>query len=148
MGAAKAHIQLQSAQLDEVKDHLFRLEPRQGDLTESEAKSIYADMCKGIQRWVDSRMSSLDATGGVRVGGSPDALQAYRFVSLLREHGRRCIYTDQSDDYHVFAIIMNYLWLALFSRFFYCPLDDLDGETIQTWMERVETTMTERRGKL
>ncbi|KAH8169865.1 hypothetical protein LIA77_10409 [Sarocladium implicatum] len=147
LDAAKAHLEKQSMQLDQVKDHVFRMKPRRDELTENEAKSLYADLCKGIRRWVDSRMSSLDTTGGVRVGGTPGALQASRLVSLLRESGRRCIDVDQSDEYHVFAIVMNYLWLALFSRFFYCPLDDAEDGSVQVWMERLEQSMRENKGE-
>jgi hypothetical protein len=146
LDSTRIQLQTRSTQLNEVRDQVFRLQPARGEITESEAKSLYQSLCKGIQRWVESRMSSLDSMGGARVGTMPGALQAYRLVALLRESARRCIDLDQSEEYHVFAIIMNYIGLGLFSKSFYCPIDESEDNATQLWIDKIEETMSGQRG--
>lgn len=146
LDSTRNQLQSRSSQLNEVRDQVFRLQPARSEITESEAKSLYQSLCKGIARWVESRMASLDAMGGARVGTMPGALQAYRFVSLLRESARRCIDVGQSEEYHVFAVIMNYIGLGLFGRSFYCPVDESDDNATQVWIDRIEEMMSGQRG--
>lgn len=147
LDSAKVQIQSRSKQLNEVRDQVFRLQPTRSEITEAEAKSLYSSLCKGIQRWVENRMSSLDtAGGGARISTTAGALQAYRLVSLLRESARHCIDVDQSDEYHIFAVVMNYLWLALFSRPFYSPLDDSNDNSTQASIDKIEKAMSGQRG--
>jgi len=48
----------------------------------------------------------------------------------------------QSDEHHVIAVIMYYLWLALFSKSFYCPLDGSDDDATIIWIDELESTMS------
>lgn len=146
LDSTKIQLQARSTQLNEVRDQVFRLQPARSEITESEAKSLYQNLCKSIQRWVESRMSSLDSMGGARVGTMPGALQAYRLVALLRESARRCIDVDQSEEFHVFAIIMNYIALGLFSRSFYSPIDESNDNATQLWIDKIEEAMSGQRG--
>ncbi|KAH6888079.1 hypothetical protein B0T10DRAFT_67040 [Thelonectria olida] len=129
-------------QLQEAKDQVFRLQPRRNDITEAEAREGYKNLCGNVQRWVENRMSGvLDDLDEGRLRTRTAPPHAARFVGLLREASRRCLNVDQSDEYHVIGAIMNYLWLAIFSRSFYVPLDDTQGDGTVLWIDELESTM-------
>lgn len=131
-------------QLQEAKDHIFRLQPQRSDVTEAEAREGYKNLCGSVQRWVENRMSGvLDdlEEGRLSTRAAPSQASA-RFVGLLREASRRCIGVDQSDEYHVIGVIMNYLWLAVFSKSFYAPLDDTPADDTLMWIDELEKQMS------
>ncbi|ETS00177.1 hypothetical protein M419DRAFT_84117 [Trichoderma reesei RUT C-30] len=124
------------------KDQNTRPAPRRKDITEAEAQEAYRVLCDNVQRWVEQRIRPvLDdlASGHFRCQPSPS--QSTRFVSLLREPATSCLNVWHSDEYHFMALIMQYLWLVFFSRSFYCPLDDGDGETTAAWLDDLESAI-------
>ena len=130
-------------QLSDAKDQIFRLQPRGKDITESEAVDAYRTLCGNIQRWVDNRMKPiLDDLDYGRLKVRPMPAQATRLVSFMREAAKRGIDLDQSDTYHVIAIIMNYLGLVFFSKSFYCPLDDYEGDATLAFVNELEVSMS------
>ncbi|KAG5916654.1 hypothetical protein E4U53_004287, partial [Claviceps sorghi] len=118
--------------------------PRQ-DLTEAEARDAYKTLCGKVQRWVENRLpDALDALAAGRLKrASPP--QAARFLSLLREPARRCLAVPEGDEYHVVAAIMYHLWHGLFSKRFYCPLDDGGGDSTMAWILGVLDAMRKTR---
>lgn len=134
---------LKTEQLQEARDHIFHLQPRRRDITESEAQDAYKSLRDSVQTWVESRLSRiLDDLDLGRLQTRPVPSLAIRFVTLIREPAKRCLKIDQSDEYHVMAVIMNYLSLVLFSKSFYCPLDDSDNERTLMWLNNLEETMS------
>ncbi|KPM45044.1 hypothetical protein AK830_g1435 [Neonectria ditissima] len=140
---ARSQVKTKARQLQDAKDQIFRLQPRRNDITEAEARDAYKTLCGNVQRWVENRLKgALEdlEQGRFTVRLAPP--QAARFVGLLREPSRRCLNVDQSDEYHVVGVIMNYLWLVLFSKSFYCPLDDTEADGTMMWIDEVESTMS------
>lgn len=137
-------------QLLEAKDQIFRLQPVRQDITESEAIEGYRTLCANVQRWVENRLKTiLDDLDFGRLKTRPAPGQAGRFVSLMREAAKRGLSLDQSDEYHVIAIMMNYLCLVFFSKSFYCSLDDFEGDSTLTFIDDLETSMSRLpRGKI
>ncbi|OTA05700.1 hypothetical-protein [Trichoderma parareesei] len=124
------------------KEQNTRPSSRRKDITEAEAQEAYRALCDNVQRWVEQRIRPvLDdlASGHFRCQPSPP--QSTRFVSLLREPATSCLNVWHSDEYHFMALIMQYLWLVFFSRSFYCPLDDGDGETTAAWIDDLESAI-------
>ncbi|KAF7553014.1 hypothetical protein G7046_g7226 [Stylonectria norvegica] len=142
---AEARIQSKSKtkQLQDAKDQIFHLQPPRKDVTESEARDAYKNLCGNVQRWVENRLKGiLDDLDFGRLQSRPVPSQAARFIALIREPAKRCVSVDQSDEYHVMAAIMYYLWLALFSKSFYCPLDDTANDGTLMWIDELESTMS------
>ncbi|KAG5985908.1 hypothetical protein E4U54_005743 [Claviceps lovelessii] len=156
----KAQLRAKERGLQEAADHIFRLQVPREDITEAEARETYKALCGKVQRWVENRLpGTVEAVlaghghghgpgpgpgPGQRVK-KPSAQEAARFLSLLREPGRRCLAVHEGDEYHVVAGIMYYLWLGLFSRPFYCPLDDAGEDSTMAWILDVEAAMGKTR---
>lgn len=139
---ARGHTKTKEKQLSDAKDHIFRLQPTRKDITDAEAVESYRILCGNIQRWVDNRMKNiLDDLDFGRLRARTAPAQATRFVSFVREAAKRGLDLDQSDLYHVIPVIMNYLSLVFFSKSFYCPLDDYEGDATLAFINDLETTM-------
>lgn len=146
---ARNQAKAKAKQLQEAKDHIFHLQPRRKDITESEAQEAYKKLCGNVQRWVENRLPPvLDEMESGRLRSRPVGAPAARFAALIREPARHCLSAHQSDEHHVIAVIMYYLWLALFAKPFYCPLDGSDDDATVTWIDELESTMSKLpRGK-
>lgn len=143
LAEARGQVRAKTKHLQDAKDQIFRLQPQRKDITESEAQDYYRNLCGNVQRWVENRLKPmLDDLDLGRLRTRPGPIQATRFVSLLREPSKRCINIDESDEHHVIAVIMNYLWLAFFAKSFYCPLDDTDADATVMWIDELESTMS------
>ncbi|KAF4968959.1 hypothetical protein FSARC_3723 [Fusarium sarcochroum] len=129
-------------QLAEAQDQIFRLQPRRKDITEAEAREAYKNLVGNVQRWVENRaryvIDDLE-TGRLNARAVPP--EGSRFVTLLREQSRRCLSVDQSDEFHIIAVIMSYLHITLFSKSFYCPLTDTEEDGTPMWIDELENTM-------
>lgn len=130
-------------QLQDAQEHIFRLQPTRKDITETEAREAYRNLVGNVQRWVENRVKDVleDLESG-RLKSRTAPPEAARFVALLREQSRRCLNADQSDEYHIMGVIMNYLYLALFSKSFYCPLDDSEEDGTLMWLDELQSTMS------
>ncbi|KAG5974802.1 hypothetical protein E4U58_002477 [Claviceps cyperi] len=115
------------------------------DLTESEAREAYKALCGKVQRWVESRLPEMRDAVATGQAKKPPAQQAARFLSLLREPGKRCLAVSGGEAYHVVAAIMYYLWLGLFSKPFYCPLEDGFEDATVEWILGIEAAMGKTR---
>ncbi|KAK2593280.1 hypothetical protein QQS21_009004 [Conoideocrella luteorostrata] len=143
---ARNQLKTKDRNLQDAGDHIFRLQPYREDITESEAREMYKAMCDKVQRWVENRLpATLESLSASQVK-KPPAQQAAKFLSLLREPGKRCLAVRHGDEYHIVAGIMYYLWLAFFSKPFYCPLDDSNDESTLLWIAGIETAMSKSRG--
>lgn len=140
---ARSQILSKDRQLSDTKDQVFRLQPTRKNITEAEATEAYRALCGNVQRWVENRLRSvLDELDSGKLGSRPPPGEAGRFVSLMREAAKRGLSTDQGDIYHVIAIIMNYLCIVFFSRSFYSPLDDYEGDATSVFIDELETSMS------
>ncbi|KAM0231350.1 hypothetical protein ACHAP5_011087 [Fusarium lateritium] len=130
-------------QLAEAQDQVFRLQPSRRDITESEARDAYRTLFGNVQRWVENRAGYVieDLETG-RLNGRAVPPGGSRLVTLLREQSRRCLNIGQSDEFHIMGAIMNYLHLTLFSKAFYCPLDDSEEDRTSMWIDGLESTMS------
>ncbi|KIL89665.1 hypothetical protein FAVG1_07245 [Fusarium avenaceum] len=130
-------------QLAEAQDQVFRLQPSRRDITESEARDAYKTLFGNVQRWVEHRAGYVieDLEAG-RLNGRAVPPGGSRLVTLLREQSRRCLNVAQSDEFHIIGAIMNYLHLTLFSKAFYCPLDDSEEDRTSMWIDGLESTMS------
>lgn len=136
-------------QIQDAKDHIFRLQPRRKDITESEAQETYKKLCGNVQRWVENRLPPvLDEMESGRLGDQPVGAPAVRFAALIREPAGRCLGLHQSDEYHVIAVVMYYIFVALFAKPLYWPLDGSDDDATIRWIDELESTMSKLpRGK-
>jgi hypothetical protein len=143
LSEARGQAKIKEKQLSAAKDQIFRLQSTRKDITESEAVEGYRTLCGNVQRWVENRMKTiLDDLDYGRLKTRPQTAQAARFVSFMREAAKRGIDLDQSDLYHVVAIIMNYLCLVFFSKSFYCPLDDYQGDGTLMFIEDLQASLS------
>ncbi|KAF5011089.1 hypothetical protein FDECE_2771 [Fusarium decemcellulare] len=143
LAESRSQTKIKAKQLQDAKDQIFRLQPNRKDITEAEAREAYKNLVGNVQRWVENRVKDvIDDLEHGRLRTRPIPPDASRFVSLLREQSRKHLNVDQSDEYHVMSIIMNYLYLALFSKSFYCPLDDTDEDGTLMWIDELENTMS------
>ncbi|EGU82654.1 hypothetical protein FOXB_06850 [Fusarium oxysporum f. sp. conglutinans Fo5176] len=130
-------------QLAEAQDQIFRLQPRRRDITEAEAREAYKILVGNVQRWVENRAAyAIEDLEIGRLAARASSPEGLRLVSLLREQSRRCLSVTQSDEFHITGVIMNYLHVTLFSKSFYCPLDDTEGDGTSRWVDDLENTMS------
>ncbi|KAI9163216.1 hypothetical protein HJFPF1_04817 [Paramyrothecium foliicola] len=143
LSEARAQSKTKTKQLQDAKDQIFQMQPQRKDITDTEAHDMYKSLVGSVQRWVENRLKAiLDDFETNRLRTRPSPVQATRFLSLLRESAKRCIMIDQADEYHVMAIIMNYIWHALYSKSFYCPLDDTEDNATLLWLDQLESSMS------
>ncbi|KAI9903626.1 hypothetical protein N3K66_000155 [Trichothecium roseum] len=143
LAEARISSQSKAQQLSDAQDQIFRLQSTRRDITESEAQEKYRLVVGNVQRWVENRLTDiLDDLDSDRIRTKASQSQASRIVSLMRESAKRCIPLSRSDEYHIIAVIMNYLWFVFFSKSFYCPLDDLEGDTTLAWLDEVGNSMS------
>lgn len=120
-----------------------------GAITETQASASWLHFRKEVQRWVQTYFatSAPDAASPpVKVTAS--AVQGSRFVALLREPARHCTEIHRSDEFHIIAVIMNYLWHNIFSRTFSCPTGDAENETHGDWLNKAFVTIGRENGAL
>ncbi|KAF5638346.1 hypothetical protein F25303_7715 [Fusarium sp. NRRL 25303] len=130
-------------QLAEAQDQIFRLQPRRRDITETEAREAYKILVGNVQRWVENRAAyAIEDLEIGRLAARTSSPEGLRLVSLLREQSRRCLNVTQTDEFHITGVIMNYLHVTLFSKSFYCPLDDTEGDGTSRWVDDLENTMS------
>ncbi|KAF4435406.1 hypothetical protein F53441_13508 [Fusarium austroafricanum] len=130
-------------QLAEAQDQIFRLQPRRRDITETEAREAYKTLVGNVQRWVENRAAyGIEDLEIGRLNARAASPEGLRLVTLLREQSRRCLSVAQSDEFHITGVIMNYLHLTLFSKSFYCPLDDAEDDGTSRWIDELEITMS------
>ncbi|OAA47028.1 hypothetical protein NOR_02664 [Metarhizium rileyi] len=138
---ARAQLKSKDRNLQEAGDQIFRLQSHREDITESDARDAYKALCDKIQRWVENRLPlTLEAVSASQIKKPPPG-QASKFLSLLREPAKRCLSVHLGDEYHVVAAILYYLWLAFFSKPFYCPLDDSTEDATLIWILGTESAM-------
>lgn len=107
LSEARNQAKAKTKQLQDVKNHIFRLQPRRRDITESEAQESYKKLCSNVQRWVENRLpTALDELESGRLRSRPAGASAPRFTSLVREPAKRWLSAHQSDEHHVIAVIM------------------------------------------
>ncbi|KAG9258600.1 uncharacterized protein F5Z01DRAFT_632673 [Emericellopsis atlantica] len=140
---ARGQTKARDKQLADAKDQIFKLQPTRKDITEADAVEGYRLLCGNVQRWVDNRTRVIleDLDQG-RLKGRPAPPQSARFVSFMKEAAKRGVDLDQSDGYHVIAIIMNYLCLVFFTKSFYSPLDDYEGDATLAFINDLESSMS------
>jgi hypothetical protein len=112
-------------QLQDAQDHIFRLQPRRTMVTETEAEQEFEELYNGIVRWVQNRLDGIlnELDDGHLQNRTCPADEANRILSFTCARAREDFLSDQSDEYHVTAIIMQYLCVRMFSTDFYCTLD-------------------------
>lgn len=140
---ARSQVSSKDRQLSDTKDQIFRLQPTHKNITEAEATEAYRALCGNVQRWVENRLRGvLDELDSGKLVSRPAPSEAGRLISLMREAAKRGLNTDQSDTYHIIAIIMNYLCMVFFSRSFYSPLDDYEGDATSVFIDELESSMS------
>lgn len=110
--------------LSRARDHIFQLQPRRTEITETEAAAAFNDLYLGVKRWVQNRLDPIlaDLDDG-RLNDRGPVPYRGKLLSLVRSEARGCFEVDQSDEYHIIACVWEFLAYHLFERAFYCPLD-------------------------
>ncbi|KAF4124501.1 hypothetical protein GMORB2_5167 [Geosmithia morbida] len=144
LAEARGQARAKGKKLSDARDQIFRLQPTRKDVTETEAVEGFRGLCSNVQRWVENRMKPIldDLDVGKLRARAPSTAGATRLTSFMREAARRGMHIDQSDIYHVTAVVMNYLSLVFFSKSFYSPLDDYEGDATLTFLNELELSMS------
>lgn len=142
LAEARSQARSKDKKLLDARDQIFRLQPTREDITEADAIDAYRGLCSSVRRWVENRMKPiLDDLDSGKLRSRPPPLQATRFASFVRDAASRSVNVDQSDVYHVISIIMYYLCLVFFSKSFYCPMDDYEGDSTLEFINNVESAL-------
>ncbi|KAF2011914.1 hypothetical protein BU24DRAFT_485218 [Aaosphaeria arxii CBS 175.79] len=132
-------------QLDDARNHIFRLQPRRTDITESEAQELFSDLFNSIHRWVTNRLETvLDELDENRLRSRPYAREpAKRFVDLVSRRGMQHMNASNNDEWIVISVIFQFLYREFFHPSFYIPLrgEDKQGNIIAT-IDRIESSMS------
>ena len=139
-------------QLAQARDHIFRLQPRRTDITETEAQTQFGDLYNSVHRWVTNRLEKIldELDSGQLYHRAFPNPAAKRVLSLSSARAIQHMQCHQSDEFVVIAVIMRFLCRAFFDQSFYCPLRKVVGEYDAIYVvDSIETSMRRvPRGKL
>jgi hypothetical protein len=109
-------------QLEQVRDHVLRIQLQRSDITESEAVDLFSRLFAGIKRWVQNRLSPvLFELDGDRLKGRRPPPNRVDRIRYARQENKEWFRAHKPDEYHVLACIMQYLKYKAFDESFYCP---------------------------
>ncbi|KAF2497641.1 hypothetical protein BU16DRAFT_606214 [Lophium mytilinum] len=141
----QAHEKETERDLNEARDHIFRLQPRRRSITETEAQEAFQNLVSSVQRWVENRLNTIldDLDSDVLDARRCDPKLAERFLSLTRPRAEKYFTCADADEFHVTAAIMQYLCQHFFDKDFYAPLDDglVDGKGTLKLIEEIGISM-------
>jgi len=131
-------------QLEDARNHIFRLQPRRTDITETEASQLFNDLFNSVSRWVANRMEKiLDMQEDGHLRGRIYPKDAARKVlQLTSARAKQSNNWTGSDEFQIIAVLMRFLCSSFFDRVFYCPmvLEDQQNDTTTT-ISRMEQLM-------
>jgi hypothetical protein len=130
-------------ELKRAQDHIFRLQPRRTEITETEAVESFHSLFENVKRWVQNRLDPiLRELDDGRLESLRPPSHSTRLLALVRAPAKDWLKAHQSDEFHIIAVIMQYLRRAIFMKPFYCPLDDPqnDDKTMQ-FIDKVLSAM-------
>ena len=145
LGERQSGEQAALRQLNEAQNHIFRMQPRRNDITDTEAHDQVSDLYNGIHRWVESRLDKiLEMLDNRQLGNlSYPRDAAKRFLTLVSPRAMRSMRYDRSDEYLITSVIFRYLCKTFFSRPFYCPLTGPDNQVDAiNLIDRIEKSMS------
>jgi chromosome segregation ATPase len=138
--------------LSEARDHIFRLQPQRPAITETGAQKQFQELFGSVQRWVQHRLADiLDDLDNGKLKKVADVKSASNLLTLASKAAKKYSAVRNTDEYHIVAIIMQYLYEMFFSKKFYCSLDGKHGGTdnVENLIHRVYSGMRRLpRGKL
>lgn len=138
-------LQQADAQLRDARDHIFQLQPRRRSITEAEAKEKFDMLFASVQRWVQNRLDPIldELDSGKLRNGQFHTECARKLLALTSEGARGHFSSKGSDEYHVIAVVMQYLYKNFFNKSFYCPLDGSPGDddNAMKFIKSIESAM-------
>ncbi|RFU34293.1 hypothetical protein B7463_g2071, partial [Scytalidium lignicola] len=136
-------VQLQK-DLSDAQDFIFSLQPRQINITESEAVSEYNSLCGMVQQWVDTNVG--DALYERQMHREKLYLlhSAKDLLDLVSKPGKEAFVYLDTDEYNIVSAIMKFLCTEIFDRPFYCPIED-GAVKILSSVEKAMRNMEPRR---
>ncbi|KAH8804542.1 hypothetical protein F5884DRAFT_417434 [Xylogone sp. PMI_703] len=135
-------VQLQK-DLSDAQDFVFSLQPRQTNITESEASSEYNSLCGMVQQWVETNVGdALYERDMHREKIYPHA--AKELLDLISKPGKQAFVYLDTDEYNIVSAIMKFLCVEIFDRPFFCPIED-GAVKILSSVEKAMRNMEPRR---
>jgi hypothetical protein len=135
-----------SGLLEEAQDFIFRLQPYQQKITESDATAAYASLCKSVESWVEFRLGNAIEDRVIFKDSVFDSRSATDLLNLVSSAGKEAFSCPETDEHNITAAVMQFLMKEIFGKDFYCPVDSKGMEFLSS-IEKSMRTLVPHRGQ-
>jgi len=142
--ALRIHLKDIVEDLKETQEHVFRLQPLQENITQSDAVAAYITICDSVKSWIGFRLD--DALNTLNIDVEKLHMpSARKLTNLLTKSGLRGALYLETDEYNIIAIVMEFLRSEIFERELYGAVEDRDLAFVHL-IQRNMATLNPRRG--
>ena len=130
--------------LKQTQEHIFRLQPQQQGITQSDALAAYIAICDNVQSWIGFHLDGAFEEGHIEVG-KLDRSSANKLINLLNPMGLKGTSFAETDEWNLIAIVMEFLRSEILERELYGAVELRDLDFLRTILKNMET-LTPPRG--
>jgi hypothetical protein len=132
--------------LKDAQDFIFKLQPYQQKITESDATAAYTSLCKSVESWVEFRLGNAIEDRIIFKESVFDSRSATDILNLVSPAGKDAFSRPETDEHNVIAAVMQFLKHEIFDKDFYCPIDSRGMEFLSS-IEKSMRTLVPHRGQ-
>ena len=104
--------------LNETREHVFRLQLLRENITQNDALDAYIAICHSVKSWIGSRLDNALNTGSIDVT-KLNTGSTRKLVDLLTKSGLNGTLYSDTDEFNIIAIVMEFLRAGIFQAEFY-----------------------------
>jgi hypothetical protein len=107
--------------LNETQDFVFSLQRREKTTTEADAAAEFHSLCLAVEDWVQMQLTEAFDSKSTKITRLDPRVR--KLLSLIPQPGKEAFEYPDTDEYNVIAAIMKFLYLEIFTKDFYCPIE-------------------------
>ena len=123
--------------LRQTQEHIFRLQPKEQGITQSDALVAYTAICDSVQSWIGYQLDGALDDGRVDLGklnkGSTN-----KIIKLLTPMGLKGTKFAETDEWNLIAAVMEFLRSQILEREFYGALEMRDLDLMRRILRNME----------
>jgi hypothetical protein len=124
--------------LKQTQEHVFRLQPQQQGITQSDALVAYTAICDSVQSWIGFHLDGALDDGNIELGNL-DKSSSHKLTKLLTPMGLKGTRFAETDESNLVAIVMEYLRSEILERELYGAVDLRDLDLVRTILKNMES---------
>lgn len=132
--------------LKQTQEHVFRLQPYQQGITQSDALVAYTAICDSVQSWIGFQLDGALEEGHIDLTNL-DKSSANKLIKLLTPMGLKGTRFEETDEPNIIAIVMEFLRSEIFEMELYGAVEVRDLELVRAILKNMES-LRPPRGKV